>query len=141
MTKRDSFSCFNFAAIRAKTIFTFRTWTDLVSDLQFNTDFLSPSQLSRARRVFSIGLLPATGMLLRGILKISEKVKQEFLEFDYKPSDSMLVKLNDPLTLKIGMHVRHLPFTMTDEKNDASRIDRRATKCLNKGVSEVTASK
>ncbi|KAH9258100.1 hypothetical protein BASA81_003663 [Batrachochytrium salamandrivorans] len=126
-----SLACFDFAHHQSHTtVFRMNFWSELLSDLQFNTWHLSPQELARAKQVFDLGIQTATGMLLSRVFDITNEVKQEFLLYDYKPKPDILAMLKDSAVLKVGMHIRHLPFVVKDEAGSTRNIDKRAFRCL-----------
>lgn len=132
----NSLTCFNFTHHQLyTTVFRMGSWTELLSDLQFNQAFLSHDELARAKRIFTIGLQTAMGLLAEQVFTISPKVEQEFLMHDYRPTPNQLASLLDSKVLKVGMHIRHLPFIVKDESTPRN-IDKRAFKCMAKAVKQ-----
>jgi len=111
------------------------SWMDQnqISEIAFNPS-LSDEQFLRARRVFKLGIYSATGLLLQRFLDLSQKVKHQFLIGDYQPPKDIQAALLDTDVLKVGIHLRHLPFVVRDE-GGSQYIDKRALKCLEKSLS------
>ena len=124
-----------------ETVLRTAKWSNNLHMLQMNPS-LSDDQLVRARRIFSLGLFSSAGMLLNSIVDISSKIKYQFHQADYRIVDPLVLNmLSDPRVLKVGIHVRHLPFIVRDEGGHHS-IDKRGRKCFDKAMKqEFTSSK
>jgi hypothetical protein len=108
-----------------------------IADIQFNPS-LNEAQLQRARRVFDVGLYTTVGMISDLLLDISTKVKIKF-QGEYRPEEAVMQQLSDSAVLKVGIHVRHLPFVVRDE-GGPQNIDKRALKCLDKAMVAAMAA-
>ena len=106
----------------------------VLADIQFNPS-LTDEQYRRTKRVFDIGTYTSVGLLMDLVFDISSKIKTQFLSGgDYFPGEEIMGKLINPTILKVGIHIRHLPFVVRDE-NGPDKIDKRALKCLGTAVS------
>lgn len=93
----------------------------------------------RMIRTFDIGIFTTIGLLMEETFSLQKSVIKA-LETEYHPGPKFMTMLHDPNVLKVGLHIRHLPFVVADE-NGPNMIDKRARKCLQTALIDSLSTK